>query len=56
MNAWTREIERLRAENERLFKEANINIEELCKLREREKGYLSELKDYAETVERLRRP
>ena len=33
MNAWTEEIERLRAENERLQTEANKNMVELCRLR-----------------------
>ena len=33
MNAWTEEIDRLRAENDRLQKEANINMQEICRLR-----------------------
>jgi len=33
MNGWVVEIEKLRAENDRLQAEANRNMEELCKLR-----------------------
>ena len=32
-NQWTEEIERLRVENGRLHKEANINMQEICRLR-----------------------
>jgi len=55
MNGWVVEIEKLRAENDRLQAEANINMQEICRLRGREKAYLAELKDYGETVKRLRK-
>ena len=35
MNGWKVEIEKLRDENDRLQKEANINMQEICRLREK---------------------
>jgi len=55
MNGWVVEIEKLRDEIARLQAEANINMQEICRLRGREKAYLAELKDYADTVARLRK-
>lgn len=35
MNGWKVELEKLRDENERLHAEANINMVEICRLREK---------------------
>lgn len=47
MNAYTQEIERLKAENERLNKEANLNMKELCEIgadNKRLRGQVSKLR------------